>query len=137
MSINVQQIKDLLDKPASANLSNDTITANLDRSKRFVDNVADPNAHSDDIEDAKRAMCVWLCYGSYMEGITQLMGAISVADKTKLDHLRGIAELYINSVSISPVTLSSDGTAMAMEQEIGIDPSVFKLTTTETYSQNG
>jgi len=134
MAITTTQIRELLDNPAAKSVPDNTIEANLDRSKRIVDNVKDPLAKQDDVEDAKRAVAVWLTYGSYMEGITQLLGNISVADKTKLDHLRTVAELFLNQISLSMVDLDLSGSIS--EQPIGIDPSVFKLTTTETYSQS-
>lgn len=134
MAITIKQIKDLLDKPASRTVSDDSIQENLDRAKRLIDNLKNSSASQDDVEDAKRALCVWLTYGSYVEGISEQLGGIALADNVKLEHFQKLAELYINQIAQSPISLSDNS---VLEQPIGIDPSVFKLTTTEAYPQDG
>ena len=84
------------------------------------------------IDDAITAIAVWLTYGSYMEGITMQLGSVSLADQTKLDHLRKTAELFANSVSSTFVDLDP---ANMNQNLVGIDPKVFVLSTTEAFKQ--
>ena len=69
-----------------------------------------------------------------MEGITEQFGSISIADQTKLDHYRKVAELFIAQVSRSPVDLDlSDDAGSA---SIGIPPAVATMTNSDGYSQS-
>ena len=129
MAVQIQKVKDLLDNPAATSVPNDTISANINRSQAIVDTVKDPDATTTNVDHAVTALAVWLTYGSYMEGITQQLGAISQADQVKLDHLRGVAELYVNQISRSKFDLDPD----AEDELVGTDPSAFKLTTSEAY----
>jgi len=132
IDVSEESVRSLLDKPAQKNVDTDTIMDNIMRSKRLVGDVQDVNAKDSRVEDAIRALAVWLTYGAYMEGITQLMGAISVADQTKLDHYRKVAELFIAQISRAAFSLDvSDG-----EDNIGISPAVNTLTNSDGYSQS-
>jgi len=131
MSVNEQSVRNLLDNPAAGSVPGDTIAANITRSISIVNAVKDAAATTVKVDHAVRAVAVWLTYGSYMEGITQQLGSISVADQIKLDHLRQVSELYINQVSATMVDLDPD----ADNPLVGIAPEAFTLTTTEAHSQ--
>jgi hypothetical protein len=133
MTVVVQDVKDLLDISASAGLTTATFQANIDRSKRIVDDVKDPDANAAQVDDAIAAMAAWLSYGAYTEGISQELGNISVADKAKLEHFRKVAEFFINRISAEPVDL--DYNNVSDESLIGLDPSVSGMTTSERYEQ--
>ena len=129
MAVQLQKVKDLLDNPAATSVPNDTITANINRSIAIIDTIKDPDATITNVDHAVTAVAVWLTYGSYMEGITQQLGAISIADETKLQHLRRVAELFVNQISRSKFDLDPD----EGDELVGTDPSAFKLTTSEAY----
>jgi len=133
MTVNEQSVRNLLDQPASGSVPGDTIAANITRSISIVNSVKDASATTVKVDHAVRAVAIWLTYGSYMEGITQQLGNISVADETKLAHLRQVAELYINQVSATNFDLDPD--ADAMDALVGIAPEAFSLTTTEAHPQ--
>ncbi len=134
IDVSEESIRALLDKPAQKSVSTETIMDNIMRCKRLIENVLDPVAKDSVVEDAIRAFAVWLTYGAYMEGITAQFGGISVADQTKLDHYRKVAELFIAQVSRSPLDL--DLSDDAGEANIGIPPSVATLTNSDGYSQS-
>ena len=133
MAVSVQKIRDLLDNPAATSVPADTISANINRAIGIIDTIKDPDATTTNIDNAVAAVTTWLTYGSYMEGITQQLGNISVADQTKLDHLRITAELFINQVSATNFDLDTD--ADAMDKIVGISPEAFVLSTSEAHSQ--
>ena len=137
MAIDVSEdaIRALLDNPAAKSVASSTIMDNIARASRLVKDVQDPVAKDSRVEDAIIAFSVWLTYGSYMEGISQQLGAISIADQTKLNHYRKVAELFIAQVSRSPVDL--DLSDDAGEENIGIPPAVATLTNSDGYSQSG
>lgn len=134
MAVTEQSVRDLLDKPAQTSVQQDTISANIARSNSIISSIKDASATTVKVDHAVRAMAVWLTYGSYMEGISQLLGNISIADQTKLDHLRRAAELFINDISATQFDLDPD--ADAMNQLQGITPEAFVLTTTEAFNQS-
>jgi len=132
MVVSVQSVRDLLDNVASQHLHDNSIQANTDRYKRIVEDVQDPDIiNQNKIDDAIRAGAVWLSYGTYTEGIAQDLGNISVADQTKLDHFRDVAELFLNRVSKERVSLDDNG-----EELIGVPPQVAGLTSSEGYLQS-
>jgi len=133
MTVNEQSVRNLLDNPAASSVPGDTIAANITRSISIVNAVKDASATTVRVDHAVRATAVWLTYGSYMEGITQQLGNISVADETKLEHLRKVAELFINTISATSIDLDPDADAMNML--VGISPEAFVLTTTEAHPQ--
>ena len=59
MTVLVADVKALLDISASAGLTTATFQANIDRSKRVIDDVADPLAASASVDDAIAAMAAW------------------------------------------------------------------------------
>ncbi len=135
MAINVdaQSVRDLLDDVASRAINDDTLTANINRCRRLVQDVQDPTAVTSRVEDAIRAMAVWLTYGGYTEGISNQFGNISIAEKHKMDHFRKTAELFLNRVSREIIDL--DIGDMSSQPLIGIDPGVSSMTTSEGYTQ--
>jgi len=133
MAVTEQSVRDLLDDPARDSVPGDTVNGNISRAKSIVNSIKDAAATTVKVDHATRAVAVWLTYGSYMEGITQQLGNISVADETKLAHLRQVAELYINQVSATNFDLDPD--ADAMDMLVGISPEAFTLTTTEAHPQ--
>lgn len=133
MTVLQADVEALLDMSASAGVKASTYTAQIGRSKRFVDDVADPLADASQVDDAIAAMAAWLTYGSYTEGISQELGNISIADKVKLNHFRTVAEFFINRISLEPVDLSM--TSVAEESLLGLDPSIHGMTTSEQFEQ--
>ena len=133
MAVNEQEVRDLLDGPAATSVPSATINANINRASIIVDNVKDSAAKPVKVDEATKAVATWLTYGSYMEGISQQLGAISIADQIKLDHLRKTAMLLINMVSTTFVDLDPDNQRDNMQ---GITPEVFTLTTTEAFTQD-
>jgi len=131
MAVNEQSVRNLLDNPAAGSVPGDTIAANITRSISIVNSVKDASATTVKVDHAIRAIAVWLTYGSYMEGITQQLGSISVADEIKLSHLRQVAEFMVNLVSATMVDLNPD----ADNPLVGISPEAFTLTTSEAHSQ--
>ncbi len=99
IDVSVASVKSLLDDIASNKLNDETVTANINRSRRIVEDVQDPLAKDTRVEDAIRSIAVWLSYGSYTEGIAQALGNIAVADEVKLNHFRKVAELFLNQIS--------------------------------------
>ncbi len=133
VDVSVVSVKSLLDDVASNKLADATVTANINRSRRIIEDVKDPLAKDTRVEDAIRAIAVWLSYGSYTEGITQQLGNISVADEVKLNHFRKVAELFLNQVSKESMGLDIDFSDQTM---IGLPPEVAALTTSEAYKQS-
>jgi len=133
MAVTEQSVRDLLDDPARESVPGDTVNGNISRAKSIVNSIKDASATTVKIDHATRSIAVWLTYGSYMEGITQLLGPISMADETKLTHLRQVAELYVNQISATPFDLDPD--ADATDMLVGISPEAFTLTTTEAHPQ--
>lgn len=136
MAINVsaQSVRDLLDDVASRAINDDTLTANINRCRRLVSDVQDPTAVTSRVEDAIRAMSVWLTYGGYTEGISNQFGNISIAEQAKMDHFRKSAELFLNRISREIMDL--DVADMSDRPLIGIDPGVSNMTTSEGYLQS-
>ena len=128
MTVSVQSVRDLLDNVASQHLLDASITANIDRYHRIVEDVQDESITDENkIDDAVRAGAVWLSYGTYTEGITQDLGNVSVAEETKLNHFRDIAELFLNRVSKERVDLAGE----SKNELIGVPPQVAGMTTSE------
>ncbi len=136
MAVNVSasSIRNLLDNVASRAINDGTLTGNINRCRRLVLDVQDPLAKESRVEDAIRAMAVWLTYGAYTEGISNQFGNISIATKEKLDHFRKAAELFLNRISKEVIDL--DIGDMSDQKLIGTDPSVFTMTTSEGYTQS-
>lgn len=134
MAVTETQVRNLLDGPAATSVLSATITDNIARCLIYVTDVQDADAVAANVDEAVKAMAVWLTYGSYMEGITQQLGAISIADETKLDHLRRTAELFINLVSSTPIDLNPEN---QMKNLQGVHPKVFTLSTSEGFKQSG
>lgn len=132
MTVTETQVRNLLDGPAATSVLSATITDNITRSLSYVTSIVTSTATPANIDEAVKAMAVWLTYGSYMEGITQQLGAISIADEVKLDHLRLVAELFINQISATPISLDVQN---QMDNLQGINPSVFTLSTSEGFKQ--
>lgn len=132
MVVSTKSVRDLLDNIASEHLKDESIEANIERYGRIVDDVKDPTITDEDkIDDATRAGAVWLSYGTYTEGITQDLGNISVADETKLDHFRKVAEFFLNRISKEKIDLDTEGNSL-----IGVPPEVASLTTSDAYTQS-
>ena len=132
MAVTEQEVRDLLDNPAATSVPAATITSNITRSEAFVTDHATSTATTAQKDEAAKAMAVWLTYGSYMEGITQQLGAISIADQVKLDHFRRVAEIFLNEVSQETISLSTDASDMK-EVTAALDVNI--LTTTEAFEQ--
>ena len=132
MTVLIADVKALLDISASAGLTTATFQANIDRSKRIVDNVADPLADVAQVDDAIAAFAAWLSYGAYTEGISQELGSIDEISAIKLAHFRRVAEFFINQISLEPIDLSMSN--VKNETLIGMDPSISGLTTSESTS---
>ena len=133
MAVSNQQVRDLLDGPAATSVLDTTITANINRSTAIVNKVKDSSSIVANVDHAITAVAVWLTYGSYMEGISMQLGAISIADQVKLDHLRKVAELFINQIATTFVDLDPDNQKANMQ---GINPEVFTMTVTEAFKQD-
>ena len=133
LDVSDESVRALLDEPSRKSVPDTVVEANIERSLRIVTDVQDPDAKKTRVEDAIRAVAVWLTYGSYMEGITEQLGAISVADQTKLDHYRKVAEWFLNHVSRSPVDLDIE--SIQNQSLIGVPPEVSTLTTSEGFTQ--
>ncbi len=131
--VSATSVKELIDDVASNKLKDDTVTANINRARRIVEDVRDPAAKDSRVEDAIRGIAVWLSYGSYTEGITQALGNISVADEVKLNHFRKVAELFLNQISKEAMGLDIDFSNQTL---IGLPPEVTALTTSEAYRQS-
>jgi len=129
MTVSIQNIRDVLDVPAQS-VADAIITENITRSLEFVTNVQHVDTTAAVTDDAVQAMAAWLTYGSYMEGISQDLGAVSVADQVKLDFLRKVAELFIGQAAQQPIDLDNPVDNMK-DTSIPIDPGVFTLTTSE------
>ena len=128
-----QEVRDLLDRPAATSVDANTITSNISRATIIVDGFAQTGSSTVNVDHAIRATAVWLSYGSYMEGISMQMGAMAVADQVKLDHLRTVAELFINQISGTFVDLNASNEKQELQ---GIDPTAYTLSTTEAYRQS-
>ncbi len=131
MTVSKQSVRDLLDNVAADHLLDNSVQANIDRFKRIVDDVKDPTeTDTDKIDDAIRAGAVWLCYGTYIEGISQDLGNIAVAQRIKLKHFMRVAEMFLNRISRETIDLDNEGA-----DPIGVPADVMGLTTTEGYTQ--
>jgi len=131
MTVTNDELLQLLDKPASIFLSDatETVTLNLNRATTFVSNVG--CVAGDQFDDAVRALGVWLLMGSYAEAMSEQLGSQALsALRTKLDHLRRVATLFINQCSSSYVSLDPES---QQDTLIGVPPSVMGLTPTEGY----
>jgi len=136
MAVTIQSVRDLLDGVASKHVSDASITSNINRSARVVDNIIGTNVSSSDLvyDDAVRAMAVWLTYGTYTEGISEQLGNVSLAVQVKLDHFRQLAELFVNRISKESISFETD--YKKGEPLIGLPPEVFGLTTSEGYIES-
>ena len=96
VDVSARSVRDLLDNVASRGINDDTVTANINRCRRLVADVQASDAVESRVEDAIRAMAIWLTYGAYTEGISNQFGNISIAEQSKLDHFRKSAELFLS-----------------------------------------
>lgn len=135
MVVTDQELLDLLDKPASIYLSNSTttVTLNRNRAERFVDNAGCIAGNVRD--DAVRAMGVWLLMGSYAESMSEQLGSQALSElRTKLDHLRRVAMLFINQCSSSFISLDPES---MQDTLIGVPPAAgLGLTPSEGYTKD-
>lgn len=132
MAVNEQEVRELLDKPAATSVSQEAVNGNINRSTLIVNNVKDATATINMVDEAIKAMAVWLTYGTYMEGVNRQVGSISEADEVKLDHYRKVAELFLAQVSNVPINLD-DPTSLDKEDQIPVSPAAFGMTSTEAY----
>ena len=132
MAVNEQEVRSLLDKPAATSVSQDAINSNINRSILLVNNVKQSTASTNMVDEAIKAVAVWLSYGTYMEGISRQLGNISEADEVKLNHYMKVAELFLAQVSSQPVDLGNPVTS-SEAADIPIDPSAFGLTKTSAF----
>lgn len=131
MTVSTNSVRDLLDNVAADHLSDASIQANIDRFKRIVDDVKDPaETDTNKIDDAIRAGAVWLSYGTYIEGISQDLGNVAVAQNIKMKHFMRLAEMFINRISKELIDLDEDGS-----QKVGTPSDVMGMTTSEAYNQ--
>lgn len=132
MAITVDEVKQLLEKPAQDFLSDATVTANIGRAEAYIDIVKRSSITEANEDHAGRSMAVWLTYGSYVEGMSQLIGAQGISEvKTKLEHYRTVAQLFINLISASAISLDSDA---VLEMKIGVPPEISGLSNSEGYT---
>ncbi len=113
-------------------MSQDAINSNINRSILLVNNVKQSTASTNMVDEAIKAVAVWLSYGTYMEGISRQLGNISEADEVKLNHYMKVAELFLAQVSSQPVDLGNPVTS-SEAADIPIDPSAFGLTKTSAF----
>ena len=133
MAVTTTDIVNFLEKPAQDFLNQaDTVQPNINRSQRMVDNVKRTGVNINDEEDAVKALAVWLTYGSYMEGISEQLGGqgVDASMRTKLEHLRRVAQLFMNNIASSAITLNPDAD---FENMIGVSPENVKMSPTEGY----
>lgn len=135
MTIDITLIRNLLDGPAATSVPDDTITVNITRSVNFINQVKQTGTTTAQDDDASSAMAVWLTYGSYMEGITEQLGTISLADETKINHYRKVAELFLGQVAGYTIDLDDPTKGLEAQANIPIDPGTAKMTTSEAFSQ--
>ena len=135
MAVTEEDIRDFLDGPAASSVPAATITINLTRSKNFIDQVKQTGTTTAQDDDATGAMAVWLTYGSYMEGITEMLGSISLADETKINHYRKVAELFLGQIAGYTIDLDDPTKGLEAQANIPIDPSTNSMTTSEAFSQ--
>lgn len=130
MPVVIQDIRDLLDAVPNQSVPDPTIQKNIDRATNFVNSIKDASASVSLVEDAIRAMAVWLTYGSYSEGISEQIGETSQALKTKLDHYKSVAELYINMVSTEFISLDPK---QKKEEMFGENITTYRLSDSAVY----
>ena len=135
MATAIIDVRNLLDNVPSTSVLDDTITINIDRSKNFVNQVKQVGVTVVQTDDAVTAMAVWMTYGSFMEGITEQLGGISLADETKINHYRKLAELYLGQVAGYTIDLDDPVKGLEAQGRIPIDPSSISLSTSEGFSQ--
>ena len=132
MAITIDEVKNFLEQPAQDLLSDVTVTQNIERSQALVDSVKRAGAVLVNIEHAVRSLAVWFTYGSYVEGMSQQIGAQGISEvKTKLEHYRRIAQLFINLISASAISLDPDGD---LENMIGVPPEIAAMGKSEGYN---
>lgn len=132
MAITVEEVKNFLEQPAQDFLADVTVTQNIERSQALVDTVKRADAILSAVEHAVRALAVWFVYGSYVEGMSQQLGAQGISEiKTKLEHYRTVAQLFINTVSASAISLDPDGD---LERMVGVPPEILSLSDSEGYN---
>ncbi len=135
MAVTEQQVRDFLDGPASTSVLAATVLTNITRAKNFIDSVKQTGTTTAQDDDATAAMSVWLTYGSYMEGITEQLGTISLADETKINHYRKVAELFLGQVAGYTIDLDDPTKGLESQAQIPIDPSTISLTLSEAFAQ--
>ena len=132
MAVTIEEVKNFLEQPAQAFLSDPTVTQNIERSQSLIDSVKRGDAIVADYEHAVRALSVWFTYGSYVEGMSQQLGAQGLSEvKTKLEHYRRVAQLFINLISASAISLDPDGD---LEMKIGVPPEIAAMGNSEGYT---
>ncbi len=135
MVVSEQRVRDFLDGPAASSVPADTITTNIARSESFINQVKQVGTTTTQDDDAVAAMAVWFTYGSYMEGITEMLGSISLADETKINHYRKVAELFLGQIAGYTIDLDDPTKGLEAQANIPIDPSTNSMTTSEAFSQ--
>ena len=135
MAVSEQNVRDFLDGTPATSVLAVTVTTNITRSKNFVDQVKQTGTTTAQDDDATAAMAVWLTYGSFMEGMTEMLGGISLADETKINHYRKVAELFLGQVAGYTIDLDDPTKGLETQAQIPIDPSSISLSLTEAYAQ--
>lgn len=135
MAVTEQQVRDFLDGPSSTSVLAATVLTNITRSKNFIDSVKQTGTTTAQDDDATASMAVWLTYGSYMEGITEQLGTISLADETKINHYRKVAELFLGQIAGYTIDLDDPTKGLQAQAQIPIDPSTISLTLSEAFAQ--
>ena len=135
MATAIVDIRNLLDGTPATSVQDDTVTMNIDRAKNFVNQVKQVGVTVVQVDDAVTSMAVWFTYGSFMEGITEQLGGISLADETKLIHYRKIAELFLGQIAGYTIDLDDPTKGLESQASIPIDPSSISLSTSEGFSQ--
>jgi len=135
MAVNEAMIRDFLDGPSATSVPSDTITINITRAENFINQVKQVGTTTSQNDDAAAAMAVWFTYGSYMEGITEQLGTISLADETKINHYRKVAELFLGQVAGYTIDLDDPTKGLEAQAQIPIDPGTISLSLSEAFSQ--
>lgn len=135
MAVTEQQVRDFLDGPPATSVPAATVLTNITRSKNFINSVKQIGTTTQQDDDATAAMAVWLTYGSFMEGITEQLGTISLADETKINHYRKVAELFLGQVAGYTIDLDDPTKGLQAQANIPLDPGTVSLSLSEAFAQ--
>ncbi len=119
MTATIGEIRNLMDSVSASQLADDVLTAHLTRAINWVGNTSESTATAIDVDNAVRALAVWLAYGSYTEGMSRQLGSVPETARWKLEHYRRVAELFVNDVSKSAIDFDED-----RKTPIGLPPLV-------------